>query len=508
MNRLAARFFLFIFPSLLGSVAWAQAPSPRITTAADHVATSTPRVAGASQQLFGAIALSTHSEQTRQLLELAVDKYENADYLESAALARRAAGADPQSAFAYAMTSFAARRWVPDSAAFAKAKALLPRATPDEQLLARWMIGIQDRDLLPAISSMNDLLQRFPREKHILYMTAEWLLLQEDDDRARSLMESALQIDPAFPAVLNRLGYVYISTGTPDPAKAIASLQRYAQVKPDSPNPQDSLGEISRFVGDDSAALEHYAAALKIDPKFLNSQTGLGGTRTLMGDYSIARKEYDRVIERSDTPFEVLDAKCQKALVSFWEGNPVEGRKALATFAEEAARIKEFNGQFEIALAEAMLAADSRDELKQLRALSDFLEKPLAGMNEADRDINRAIVLRERARVASLNGLLDDASEAVSKLDGLATSSRDSVVMNAHESALGYLLARKGDLPAAADELSADPHSPLVLEQLASVQEKLGNTTAAQETRTRLKYQRAPTVEWFLVTHPNAGATR
>jgi len=78
-------------------------------------------------------------------------------------------------------------------------------------------------------------------------------------------------------------------------------------------------------------------------------------------------------------------------------------------------------------------------------------------MNEADRDINRAIVLRERARVASLNGLLDDASEAVSKLDGLATSSRDSVVMNAHESALGYLLARKGDLPAAADELSADP---------------------------------------------------
>src|SRR5258708_24516298 len=136
-------------------------------------------------------------------------------------------------------------------------------------------------------------------------------------------MTSAPKPPPLFPAALKRLGYVYIRTGTPDPAKAIASLQRYAQVKPDSPNPQDSLGEISRFAGDDSAALEHYAAALKIDPKFLNSQTGLGGTRTLMGDYSIARKEYDRVIERSDTPFEALDAKCQKALVSFWAGNPV-----------------------------------------------------------------------------------------------------------------------------------------------------------------------------------------
>jgi tetratricopeptide (TPR) repeat protein len=506
MNRFAARFFLFIFPSLLGSVAWAQSPSPRISTAADHAVTSAPRIAGASQQLFGAIALSTHSEQTRQLLELAVDKYENADYLESAALARRAAGADPQSALAYAMASFAARRWVPDGTAFAKAKALLPRATPDEQLLARWMIGIQDRDLLPAISTMNDLLQRFPGNKHILYMTAEWLLLQQDDDRARSMMEAALQIDPAFPAALNRLGYVYIGGSTPDPEKAIASLKRYAQVEPHSPNPQDSLGEIYRFAGDDAAALEHYAAALKIDPKFLNSQAGLGGTRTLMGDYGDARKEYDLVIQRSDLPFEVLDAKCQRALVSFWEGKSVEGRKALAALAEEAARIKEFNGQFEIALAGAMLAADSRDELNQLAALSAFLEKPLAGMNESDRDINRAIVLRERTRVASLNGMIDNASAAVSQLESLANSSRDSVVVNAYESARGYVLVRQGDLSSAADELSADPHSPLALEQLAFIQEKLGNTAAAQATHTRLKYQRAPTVEWFLVTHSDAGA--
>jgi tetratricopeptide (TPR) repeat protein len=506
MDRFAARFFLFIFPSLLGSVAWAQAPSPRITTAADHAATSAPRVAGVSQQLFGSIPLSTHSEQARHLLELSVDKYENAIYRDSVALAGRAAEADSQSALAYAMLSFAARRNMPDTLALAKAKTLLSRAAPDEQLLARWMIGIQDRDLLPAISSMNDLLKRFPRDKHILYMTAEWLFLQQDDDRARSLMESALQIDPAFPAVLNRLGYVYISTGTPDPAKAIASLKRYAQVEPNSPNPQDSLGEISRFAGDDSAAIEHYTAALKIDPKFLNSQEGLGGTRALLGDFSGARKEYDRAIQLADNPNDELDAKCQQALVFFWEGRPAEGRKALASHAEEAARKKEPNGQFEIALASAMLAADSRDELAQLTALSVFLEKPLAGMNESDRDIDRAIVLRERARVASLSGLLDATSQAVSQLEGLATSSRDSVVMNAYESARGYLLARQGDLSAAADELSTDPHSPLVLQQLALVQDKLGNTAAAQETRTRLKYQRAPTVEWFLVTHPNTGA--
>src|SRR5882762_10376975 len=126
-------------------------------------------------------------------------------------------------------------------------------------------------------------------------------------------------------------------------------------------------------------------------------------------------------------------------------------------------------------------------------------------MSEADRDINRATVLRERARVASLHGLANDASQAVVRLKDLATSSRDLVVANAYESARGYVLFQQGDLFGAADQLAADPHSPLALQQLAFVQEKLGNLVAAKSTRLRLKYQRAPTVEWLLVAHQNPG---
>jgi tetratricopeptide (TPR) repeat protein len=507
MTRFGARFFLLIFPSFFASTCWAQAPSPRVEKATVRADTSNPHAASVSQLLFGDIPLSTRSEQTRHLLELAVDNYENAIYRDSAALARRASEADPQSALAQAMLSFASRRIMPDAAALTKAKSLLARATPDEQLLARWMTSIQDRDLLPAISSMNELLKRFPRDKHVLYMTAEWLYLQQDDSRARSMMETALQIDPAFPAALNRLGYVYISSGTPDPAKAIASLKRYAEVEPSSPNPQDSLGEVSRMAGDDLASLEHYSAALKIDPKYLPSQEGLGGTRMLMGDFADARKEYDRAIPLSDNAFDELDAKFQQALIFFWEGRPTEGRKALAALTEEASRKKEPNAQFEIVLADAMLAADFHDELTRLSALSTLLEKPLAGMIESDRNINLATVLRERARVAALNSLTNDAVAALSQLEGLADSSRDLVVVNAYESARGYFLLRQGDFRGAADGLGADPHSPLALQQLALVQEKLGDTSAAQLTRTRLKYQRGPTVEWFLVAHQNPGTS-
>src|SRR5499425_2364731 len=260
MTRFAARFFLLIFPALFSVEACAQSPAPRVATASDRAAAHTSPVAPIPQQLFGAIPLSTKSEQARHSLELAWDKYENAMYDASADQARLATQKDPQSAIAYAMISFAARRTTPDPSALAKAKALLPRATPDEQLLVRWMTGIQDRDLLPAIMSMNDLRKRFPRDKHVLYFTGEWLFLEQDDDQARSLLEAALQIDPNFPAALNRLGYLYIRAGDPDPAKALASLRRYAEVETNSNNPEDSLGEVSRIAGDDQASLQHYAA--------------------------------------------------------------------------------------------------------------------------------------------------------------------------------------------------------------------------------------------------------
>jgi len=146
--------------------------------------------------------------------------------------ARHATEKDPQSALSYALLSFVARRGVPNSAALAKAKSLLPRSTSDEQLLVRWMTSIQERELLPAIMNMNDLLKHYPRDKHVLYLTAEWLYFQQDYDRARTMMETALQIDPKFPAVLNRLGYVYAEAG--EIANAVASLKRYAEVEPGS----------------------------------------------------------------------------------------------------------------------------------------------------------------------------------------------------------------------------------------------------------------------------------
>ena len=254
MNRVTARCLLLIFPSLFGVQSWAQDAAPVVEAMGTPTEITSLHVALVPQRLFSAIPISTHSDEARKFIELAIDKYEN-DLLDDAVVhAKHATESDPQSALAYGFLSFAARRGTPNAAALARAKGLLPRATPDEQLLVRWMTSIQDGDLLPAIMTMNDLIKRYPKDKHVLYLTSEWLYFQQDNDRAQQMMETTLQIDPNFPPALNILGHAYLETGNPDPAKAIAALKRYVELEPGQPNPEYSLGEVLRYIGEDQGS--------------------------------------------------------------------------------------------------------------------------------------------------------------------------------------------------------------------------------------------------------------
>jgi tetratricopeptide (TPR) repeat protein len=502
MNRLPACLLLLTLTFAAGALAQAQTSVPRVEETTAHGAKAgAARVGPLPQRLFGAIPLATRSEEARKDVELALDKYENALLEDAAANARHATEKDPHFALGFAVLAFTTRRGVPDHAALARAKELLPHATPSEQLLVRWMTSVESSDLLPAITGMNDLLKRFPKDKHVLYLTAEWLYFQQDYDRSQKMFEQVLQLDPNFPPALNMLGYSYIETGDPDPAKALALLKRYAELQPGAPNPEDSLGEVSRYAGDDKGSLEHYRAALQIDSHFFTSQLGLGDTLTLMGDYTNAREEYDRAIKIAETPRDVYHAKFQKAIVYFWEGQPTEGRKALAVLLGEAIKASEPYARVEIAMGSAMLAENPQTELKELQALEALLGSPVAGMSEADQNGALGAALREEARVAASQGSFDLATQTVAKLEKFASRSRDLIVAGDYESSRGYLLYYQEDLANAADELVADSHSPLALLQLAIAQEKLGNLAAAEGTRTRLKYQRAPIVEWYLVTH-------
>jgi len=503
MPRLVALFAL----SFAASAAWAQSEPPRVEEVRGRSDATPAKAAPAPQKLFGSLPISTRSVEARLLVEKSLDEYENVMLEESLIDARKAAEKDPKFALAYAMWSFVARRDQPAPAALAKANALAASAPAEEMLLVRWMTATQSRDLLPAIQMMNDLLAKFPNDKHILYLTAEWLYFQQDYDRSRQLFEASLKLDPDFPPSLNMLGYAYIETGDPDPAKAIAALRRYIELQPNQPNPRDSLGEIYRFAGNDQGSLEQYAAALKIQPTFYTSQIGLGDTSALMGDFTRARAEFDKAVPIAPSGRDKLHIAFQKALVNFWEGKPGQGRAELAALAERAAQEKDAYALYEIGLGQAFMAAGRDDETKQLDALEAKFASPLAGMNENDRQTALASMMRERVRILSLAGKTDAASTVVQKLEVLAVATRDSIVENCYDSARGYLLFAKGNFAGAIDALESDTQNPLVTRQAILAYEELGDAAGASAAKTRFRYLRAPTPQWYLASHPSAPQT-
>jgi hypothetical protein len=146
-----------------------------------------------------------------------------------------------------------------------------------------------------------------------------------------------------------------------------------------------------------------------------------------------------------------------------------------------------------------LLATNAVDEFAELKSLESFFQGPVAGLTEGrPQCIARRRLARARRAYAS-SGKSDAADQAVHQLEELAAHTRDPVIENTYESAHGYALFAQGEVANAADELVTDLHNPLVLRQFILAQVKLGNSAGAEVSRTRLKYLRASTVEWFLV---------
>jgi hypothetical protein len=146
------------------------------------------------------------------------------------------------------------------------------------------------------------------------------------------------------------------------------------------------------------------------------------------------------------------------------------------------------------------------ERVAKLQEMESIYDKPLAGMTESDRNPSLAAIWRDEARILAEQKKLDSAQLVIQKLEKLSANSRDLVVENCYESARGFVFFAQGEFQSAQDELSADPHSPLTMQWLLAAREKLNDASGTEAVKTRLKYLRAPTAEWFLATRAGNAA--
>jgi tetratricopeptide (TPR) repeat protein len=439
--------------------------------------------------------ITTASAKARGLYYKGMQDYENL-YLERCNDDWRAAvQEDPNLAVAWAWIAFNGTNPAEIGAAREKAKALAPKLTPGEQLMVAWIVKVQEGDMIGGISAMNDMLEMFPKDKHLLYLAGNWLLLENGDEQSLHIMQKALALDKNFPPALNDLAYV--EARSRDFAKAFAAMDRYVALLPNEPNPNDSYGELLRMAGDFEGSLKHYRAALKIDPDFVTSQVGLGDTYALMGNQEQARVEYDKAIRFAKTEADRLTYTMQKAMTYVRDGQFAEADKQFL----EIAKTAHAKGQdLQEAQAYHSLAEYQTNDKAALKYLQQA-EAALAhsSLSMTDKDEETSIILRNRTIRASRSGDAALADKSLKQLEAMASVSRDRTIQSSYNGAAGTLLMDQKKFDQAITYLEEDKDNPFSMELLVQAYYQTDQEDKLHEMEARLRGTNVPTMEQALV---------
>jgi tetratricopeptide (TPR) repeat protein len=439
--------------------------------------------------------LTTASVKARDLYQRAILDNELL-YIERAMIGWRAATKeDPQFAAAFAMLALSGRDPEEVRSSRERAKELSAKASPGEKMMIHWIVAVQEGNFMEGIASMNDMIAMFPRDKHLYYLAANWLAGVQGDEQAHHLLHKALDIDPEYAAALNNLAYLHGHKREFD--EAIESIQRYAALLPHEPNPQDSYAEMLRMAGRFDGALEHYRAALAIDPNFNSSQGGLADTYALMGDEERARQEYDKAIEKEPIQAYRFDYRMQKAITWVREKNYVEADRELWRISVEA-----HNQSYELHEAQALrdmaeYGNDDQQALERLAAAEDALTHR-HNLAASERDEELARILRLRAARLLQSGKTEAAQAALDQLGKLAADNRDRVIQESWHGAAGEMLAAQGKFKEAIPELEEDQDSPQALILLARAYKQTGATDKGRAIEDRLRTTNLPNLEQAL----------
>jgi len=442
------------------------------------------------------LPITTSSAKARELYEKGMVDYENL-YLERCNDEWRAAvKEDPNLAVAWAWIAFNSGNPDEVSAAREKAKALAPKLTPGEQLMIAWIVKVQENDFIGGITAMNDMLEMYPHDKHLLYLAGNWLMGENGNDQAQRFFERALALDKNFPAALNDLAYV--DARNREFSKAFAAMDRYVVLLPKEPNPQDSYGELLRMAGNFEGSLQHYRAALKIDPDFITSQLGLGDTYALMGNQEQARIEYDKAIRFAHNEADRLTYSMQKAMTYVRDGNFVEADQEFLEIAQNAHGKAQGLQEAQSYRHLAEYQTDANVAFKDLKLAEEALHHQ-ATISPSDRDEELSRILRNRVVFAANSGNHALADKSLEELEALANGSRNRVIQSSYQGAAGTLLMAQKKYEDAISHLEEDQDNPFTLQLLVQAYYETMRTDKLHEVEAKLRGTNVPTMEQALV---------
>jgi Tfp pilus assembly protein PilF len=469
-----------LFLALLCAAAFGSDAKPRPSKAAPKTVT---------------LPVTTISPVARKQFEHAMVNLEALRRAEALHDLREAVKRDPKFAQAYILISHLTHDPDEQLSTRSHAQQQAAHTTPGEQMLIRWLSGVEENNYVPAIAAMNDLLAKYPQDHRTAFLAGRWLVHQRRYAQGIYVLEHAVTLFPDYPAALNELAYAYAFSGNFE--KAYGLMDRYVQLQPDQPNPYDSYGEILRAAGRYDAALEKYRMAIRVDPNF-GSEYGVADTLAVMGKQEEAREEYSKALMFVTSESDRVEYELQSAVTWIRENNHQQVDQSLHEVAKNAHAAGLAKIEAEANRIMAMSAPDYHDASHHLRAAEHALDEGHP-ISKSDREEERALILKVVASRAAQNKLVDVAEKAVAQLESMASDSRSQVIQLAYHAAAGSILVEQGKHAEAIPHLEADAENPESMLLLYRAYRQTGAQEDARLLAKRLAGMNEPTVEQALV---------
>jgi tetratricopeptide (TPR) repeat protein len=438
---------------------------------------------------------STSPEAQRLVVEAMRVGLDLVEQEQSDVMLRRAIKLDPDFAMAHELLAQNSLDPAEQVVENAKALALLSHASPAERLVIEWWQDAMDHKLISAITKMNDVLSQYPHDKWVIFMATNWLTTQTQYERAIAVYERSGITDSA--GLMNNMGYCYAYMRQFD--KAFTLMDKYVAALPKDANPQDSYAEILRMAGSFNKSLEHYRAALAIDPQFYSSQFGIADTYSLMGDQVRARQEYEIGFQKFPLPeLHLVQWRTREAETYIREGDLQGADHAFQAIADDAHSKHMSHEEADIYRQMALYQPDPKQALTLLDKAEAALKE---GKNSMPASIHQeqAQILRARVELAVKSSNRQTVHTLLVRLQEMSSTSTDRLIDTAYHGAAGAAAFSQRKYDEAISQLEEDKNNPLSLKLLALAYQKIGYSAGAKRTSETLANLNDPTLEQALV---------
>ena len=446
--------------------------------------------------LTAVLPLTTKSPEAKRLVEEALILYlDRVEQEQSIEILRKAVQIDPDFAMGHEVLAQISLDSAEQVAEQEKAFATKSHATSSEQLVIEWYQDAAEHKLIPAITKMNDVLNQYPHDKWVIWMTTWWLQNQAQYERSLAVYERSGITDS--PGLINNMGYAYASIRQFD--KAFAMMDKYVAALPNDSNPQDSYAEILRLAGRFNQSIEHYRTSLVINPEFYSSQFGLADTYSLMGDQVRARREYEIGFQKFTLPeLQQILWKTREAATYVREGDYDGAQHAFQAIADYAHSRQDSQAEADTYRQMAMCEQNPKQAMA-------YLGKAEAATQDGKNALKIALsqelaqILRARVELALKMGNKELANSNLARLETMSESSDDILIEGAYHGAAGAVLFSQHKYDQAISHLEEDTNNPLSLKLLAAAYQKIGYSAGAKRTTETLTNLNDPTLEQALV---------